>query len=136
MAAQQAGGAAKPLREQVGGCCGGPSLHCCFRPALPASCTLNHLPLLADHSMRGTAGPASFTAHPTPTPSPSPPQAFAAPDRVAELVGRVREALATALPEAVGAMRLYLPNPATHAILFKPIKSNVAEAHGQVSTNG
>ena len=75
-----------------------------------------------------------FTAHPTP--SPSLPQAFAAPDRVAELVGRVREALGAALPEAVGAMRLYLPNPATHAILFKPIKSNVAEAHGQVSTNG
>lgn len=60
-------------------------------------------------------------------------QAFAAPDRVAELVGRVREALGAALPEAVASMRLYLPNPATHAILFKPIKSNVAEAHGQVS---
>lgn len=44
----------------------------------------------------------------------------------------MRQALGTALPEAVAAMRLYLPNPATHAILFKPIKSNVAEAHGQV----
>ena len=49
-----------------------------------------------------------------------------------ELVGRVREALGGALPGAVAAMRAYLPNPSTHAILFKPIKSNVAEAHGQV----
>jgi hypothetical protein len=51
---------------------------------------------------------------------------------VAELVGRVREALHTALPAAVAKMKLYLSNPSTHAILFKPVKSNVAEAHGQV----
>jgi hypothetical protein len=30
-------------------------------------------------------------------------------------------------------MRLYLPSPSTHAILFKPVKSNIAEAHGQVA---
>lgn len=59
-------------------------------------------------------------------------QAFAAPERVAELVARVREALHGALPAAAAKMRLYLPTTATHAILFKPIKSNVAEAHGQV----
>lgn len=60
-------------------------------------------------------------------------QAFAAPERVAELVARVREALAGALPQAVAKMKLYLTNPSTHAILFKPIKSNVAEAHGQIA---
>ena len=62
----------------------------------------------------------------------TPAQAFAAPERVAELVGRVREALGGALPAAAAKMRLYLPSPATRAILLKPIKSNVAEAHGQV----
>ncbi|PSC70334.1 conserved oligomeric Golgi complex subunit 3 [Micractinium conductrix] len=60
-------------------------------------------------------------------------QAFAAPERVAELVGRVREALGGALPAAAAKMRLYLPSPATRAILLKPIKSNVAEAHGQIA---
>lgn len=30
-------------------------------------------------------------------------------------------------------MKLYLNNPATHAVLFKPIKSNIAEAHGQIA---
>ena len=44
----------------------------------------------------------------------------------------MRSALAEALPAAMGSMRLYLPHPATRAILFKPIKSNIAEAHGQV----
>ena len=58
-------------------------------------------------------------------------QAFAAPERLAEMAGKVREALAGPLPAAVARMRLYLANPATHAILFKPIKSNIAEAHGQ-----
>lgn len=114
--------------------------------------------------MRCANAAAAVCLHPSP-------QAFAAPERVAELVGRVREALQGALPAAVakvrlgdgrsagcigplashrvGAarrphhlparsvpaplqMRLYLPSPSTHAILFKPIKSNVAEAHGQV----
>lgn len=51
-------------------------------------------------------------------------------------MGRVREALQGALPEAVARMRLYLPNSATHAILLKPVKSNVAEAHGQVRAEG
>ena len=47
------------------------------------------------------------------------------------MAGRVRDAMAGPLPAAVARMRLYLANPATHAILFKPIKSNIAEAHGQ-----
>ena len=52
---------------------------------------------------------------------------------MAELVQQVKEALSTKLPEAVQRMKLYLKNPATHAILFKPIKSNIAEAHGQIA---
>ncbi len=61
------------------------------------------------------------------------PQAFASPVRLAEMVGKVREALRDALPGAVAKMKLYLTSPATHAVLFKPIKSNVAEAHGQIA---
>ncbi|GIL89428.1 hypothetical protein Vretimale_18913 [Volvox reticuliferus] len=60
-------------------------------------------------------------------------QAFASPAKLAELVGRVNAALAGPLPAAVAKMRLYLPNPSTHAILLKPVKSNIAEAHGQVA---
>ena len=59
-------------------------------------------------------------------------QAFAAPERLQEVCSRVRAALREALPAAAAKMRLYLSNPATHAILFRPIKSNIAEAHGQV----
>lgn len=47
---------------------------------------------------------------------------------------RVRDALQKELPVVVAKMRLYLNNPATHAILFKPIKSNIAEAHGQIAS--
>lgn len=36
--------------------------------------------------------------------------------------------------QAVAKMRLYLSNPATHAILLKPVKSNIAEAHGQIAS--
>eukprot|EP00803_Ostreobium_quekettii_P011407 evm.model.scf_473.11 EVM.evm.TU.scf_473.11 scf_473:71499-75186(-) len=60
-------------------------------------------------------------------------QAFANPDRVAEMVGNVNEALRGALPQAVLKMKQYLPNPSTHSILYKPIKSNIAEAHAQVA---
>jgi hypothetical protein len=38
------------------------------------------------------------------------------------------------LPELAARMKLYLPNPSTRAILCKPIKSNIAEAHGQIAT--
>ncbi|EIE20882.1 Sec34-domain-containing protein [Coccomyxa subellipsoidea C-169] len=61
-------------------------------------------------------------------------QAFAAPERLEEMAVRVREALQKELPAVVAKMRLYLNNPATHAILFKPIKSNIAEAHGQIAS--
>ena len=59
-------------------------------------------------------------------------QAFAAPDRLAELAAKVNDALGDALPTAAAKTRLYLGNPGTREILFKPIKSNVAEAHAQV----
>ena len=49
------------------------------------------------------------------------------------MVGKVREALGTALPECIRRMQLYLNNRATHAILFRPIKSNIVEAHGQIA---
>lgn len=60
-------------------------------------------------------------------------QAFAAPAKLAEMVERVNAALQGALPEAAGKLRLYLPNPNTRGILFKPIKSNIAEAHSQIA---
>lgn len=49
------------------------------------------------------------------------------------MVSRVNAALSGPLPLAVAKLRLYLPNPATHAILLKPVKSNIAEAHGQIA---
>lgn len=36
--------------------------------------------------------------------------------------------------QAIIKMRLYLSNPATHTILLKPVKSNIAEAHGQIAS--
>ncbi len=61
-------------------------------------------------------------------------QAFASPERLEEMATKVREALNRDLPAVASTMRLYLNNPATHAILFKPIKSNIAEAHGQIAS--
>ena len=61
-------------------------------------------------------------------------QAFASPERLEDMAAKVRDALQTALPGVAAKMRLYLNNPATHAILFKPIKSNIAEAHGQIAS--
>lgn len=49
-------------------------------------------------------------------------------------MAKVWKALEEALPAAVAKMKLYLNNPATHAILFKPIKSNIVEAHGQIAS--
>ncbi len=49
------------------------------------------------------------------------------------MVAKVNEAVEGPLPAAVRRMQLYLSNPSTHAILFKPVKSNIAEAHGQVA---
>lgn len=48
------------------------------------------------------------------------------------MVKKVRDALGKALPEALKRMQLYLQNPATHKVLYRPIKSNIVEAHGQI----
>lgn len=59
-------------------------------------------------------------------------QAFATPDKVTELVQKVRSAIQEELPGVMTKMKLYLQNPSTRSILFKPIKTNIVEAHLQV----
>ena len=49
------------------------------------------------------------------------------------MVQKVQSAMENALPKAVSKMKLYLNNPSTHSILYKPIKSNIAEAHAQIA---
>ncbi|WOK92079.1 conserved oligomeric Golgi complex subunit 3 [Canna indica] len=59
-------------------------------------------------------------------------QAFAAPDKVAELVQKVATAIQKDLPKVMTKMKLYLQNPSTRMILFKPIETNIVEAHLQM----
>ncbi|KAF5726117.1 Sec34-like family protein isoform 1 [Tripterygium wilfordii] len=61
-------------------------------------------------------------------------QAFATPDKVAELVQKVNTAIQEELPQVMSKMKLYLQNPSTRIILFKPIKTNIVEAHIQVQS--
>ncbi|MBA0693992.1 hypothetical protein Goari_004328 [Gossypium aridum] len=61
-------------------------------------------------------------------------QAFAAPEKVAELVQKVNSAIQQELPLVIAKMKLYLQNPSTRTILFKPIKTNIVEAHIQVQS--
>nr|CAN61484.1 hypothetical protein VITISV_043019 [Vitis vinifera] len=61
-------------------------------------------------------------------------QAFATPDKVAELVQKVSASLQQELPKVMEKMKLYLQNPSTRTILFKPIKTNIVEAHIQVQS--
>ncbi|PON66074.1 Conserved oligomeric Golgi complex, subunit [Parasponia andersonii] len=61
-------------------------------------------------------------------------QAFATPDKVAELVEKVSAAIQQELPMVMEKMKLYLQNPSTRTILFKPIKTNIVEAHIQVQS--
>lgn len=61
-------------------------------------------------------------------------QAFATPEKVAEMVAKVDDALKKDLPSVVLKMKLYLQNPSTRSILFKPIKSNIVEAYGQINS--
>lgn len=49
------------------------------------------------------------------------------------MVIKVQKAMQESLPKAVDKMKLYLNNPSTHSVLFKPIKSNIAEAHAQIA---
>ncbi|KAJ9168110.1 hypothetical protein P3X46_019672 [Hevea brasiliensis] len=51
-------------------------------------------------------------------------QAFATPDKVAELVQKVNAAIQQELPMVMAKMKLYLQNTSTRTILFKPIKYN------------
>ena len=60
-------------------------------------------------------------------------QAFASPERLKEMVQKVQSAMQSSLPKAISKMKLYLNNPSTHSVLFKPIKSNIAEAHAQIA---
>lgn len=60
-------------------------------------------------------------------------QAFAAPDRVAEVVAGVNAALEGPLQESITALKLYLPAEGTQAALLRPIKANVTEAHEQLA---
>ncbi|XP_068343562.1 conserved oligomeric Golgi complex subunit 3-like [Pyrus communis] len=61
-------------------------------------------------------------------------QAFATPDKVAELVQKVAAAIQQELPMVMTKMKLYLQNPSTRTILFKAIKTNIVEAHVRVQT--
>ncbi|KAK3123562.1 hypothetical protein QOZ80_8AG0632790 [Eleusine coracana subsp. coracana] len=61
-------------------------------------------------------------------------QAFASPDKVAELVQKVVTAIQQDLLKVMTKMRLYLQNPSTRMILFKPIKTNIVEAHIQLQS--
>ncbi|XP_073033506.1 conserved oligomeric Golgi complex subunit 3-like [Primulina eburnea] len=61
-------------------------------------------------------------------------QAFATPEKVAELVQKVSSAIQQELPGVMSKMKLYLQNPSTRAILFRPIKTNIIEAHVQVQS--
>ncbi|CAN4084829.1 unnamed protein product [Withania somnifera] len=58
--------------------------------------------------------------------------AFASPEKIAELLQKVSIAIDEDLPRVLVKMRLYLQNSSTRAILFKPIKTNILEAHVQV----
>lgn len=58
--------------------------------------------------------------------------AFASPEKIAELLQKVNTAIDEDLPRVLAKMRLYLQNSSTRAILFKPIKTNILEAHVQV----
>ncbi|KAH7624210.1 hypothetical protein Ndes2526B_g01470 [Nannochloris sp. 'desiccata'] len=58
--------------------------------------------------------------------------AFAAPERIIEVAASVNASLNGPLPEAAAALKAYLPAEQTRAALFKPIRSNVVEAHTQL----
>jgi hypothetical protein len=129
VAAQASPGTSKPFREQVGGrggwwgsCCWG-----CWQCRRVASSLLH----ACDNTHRAAHLCLALPSTPRP-PHTSPVQAFSSPGRLVQMVAKVNEGLAAALPAVVAKMRLYLPSPNTRAILFKPIKSNIAEAHGQV----
>ncbi|KAH7331555.1 hypothetical protein KP509_20G040200 [Ceratopteris richardii] len=60
-------------------------------------------------------------------------QAFATPEKVAEMVSKVNDSIKEDLPSVANKMKLYLQNSSARTILFKPIKSNIIEAYGQIN---
>ena len=60
-------------------------------------------------------------------------QAFAAPARVGELVVKCAATTTDALRDATARTRVYLPAPQVAAVLLRPVKANIAEAHAQLA---
>lgn len=60
--------------------------------------------------------------------------AFAAPEKITELTQKVSDTLLHELPKVMSKMKIYLQNPSTRMILFKPIKTNIVEAHVQLQS--
>ena len=60
-------------------------------------------------------------------------QAFAAPARLTELVGKCAATTTEALRDAASRTRVYLPAPQVAAVLLRPVKANIAEAHAQLA---
>lgn len=61
-------------------------------------------------------------------------QAFASPENVSELIGKVSAAIQQDLVTVIAKMKLYMSNTSTQMILFKPIKTNIVEAHLQLQS--
>ncbi|KMZ62257.1 hypothetical protein ZOSMA_47G00480 [Zostera marina] len=61
-------------------------------------------------------------------------QAFATPDKVTELIQKVNTCIQQDLASVMAKIKLYLNNPSTQMILFKPIKTNIVEAHVQLQS--
>lgn len=93
---------------------------------------MESLPRLSRHHACLVPRLLSRTAPPHPIASHHTLQAFASPERVAELSQRLRGALAGVLPEAATALRASLPDGGSRSALADPIAGNVAEALGQL----
>lgn len=98
--------------------------------AATANCSIYCCTVIA---VQVTAVKVAATANPA-LAKPLREQAFSTPQKLADIVAKVNDALAAGLPAAAAKLRLYLPSPHTRTILFKPIKLNICEAHGQVAS--
>ena len=78
------------------------------------------------NAIRGSGGESSG--------KPLPDHAFAAVERLSEIVQHVNAALASTLPDIVGKMRSHLRQEGTFATLYRPIRANVLDAHAQMTT--
>ena len=75
----------------------------------------------------------STAARGAPNPGKLRDQAFAAVDRVTELVAATNASMGPTLAAASQRARAYVPAGSTRAVLFRPIKANIAEAHAQMA---